>query len=70
MWYWEVIFKDKQGQFKTLRSECGFSTLPEAFTAYLEDVEGITEALKELKCDIVLAEHMVFDNNHIFKGGV
>jgi hypothetical protein len=68
MWYWEVVFNTKKGTMRTLRSDCGFATMGEAFTDYMEQHEAITEALVGLKCGIVLAEQIVFDNERVFGG--
>jgi len=67
MWHWEVIFRNTDGCEEELYSIEGYESMALAFGAYLEDADAITEYLKKLKCKLILKEHIVFDNDRVFK---
>lgn len=60
MWFWEVIWQDKQGNQHSLFSLQGYEDMNGAFMAWQSCSDSIKKTLKERKAVLVIDEQIVY----------
>lgn len=60
MWFWEVIYKDENGNEFAIRSSQGFRGCGEAFLAYQSVSHRIGKTVKDVGGIVIIKEHIIY----------
>lgn len=63
MWFWEIVWKDKDGNTHSLYSLTGYNTMGEAFNVWMAERETIESRLHFLGCKLIIDEQIVYKSS-------
>jgi hypothetical protein len=61
MWFWQVIYRDENGDEYAIRSSCGFDGMGEAFLAYQAVQHKLGAAVKDVGGVVIVSEGIVYN---------
>lgn len=61
MWFWQVVYKDENGDEYAIRSSCGFEGAGEAFLAYNAISNKIGKTVKDVGGVVIVREGIVYN---------